>query len=113
MRNTGEWIYFWPNGDRTLITNCYDQDEALLLLDEIGDADTSMLKPIQDRPRAIHFVREIDHIEGDLGLQPSRADEMTMDNIRLCRKPIASKKPSRTTTEALIDCAINYLENVK
>jgi hypothetical protein len=100
MKVTGDWLYFWPNGDRSLVVNCPSADDALLLLDEQGDAELSRLKAIPVRQLAVHMVRN--KHEGYVTYDASALDEQTEMDIDKARRP-RGRTTCRTSVQVLIE----------
>jgi hypothetical protein len=98
MKITGDWLYFWDNGDISLITNCYSRDEAMDLLDEVGEAYTSMLVPIKQSSRAIHFPCRESYGEGEM-------DELTADQLMDTKRP-KRKHKGMSSTQLLVQQAL-------
>ena len=57
---TGRWLCMWPNGTRSIVFDAYTVEDAIEVLDEIGDAEPYMLHPIKVQPSFIDFDPELD-----------------------------------------------------
>jgi hypothetical protein len=97
-----DYIYYWPNGDRSIVINCDGIEEALLLLDEEGEANSSMLRVLPEMPVCVHFRDR----------HPYKADEYTEMMVYDKRKPKPLKN-GKTSSMAMAEWAQEYIERRK
>lgn len=112
---TCRWLCIWPNGDRTVVFDCFSKEEAIEVLDELGPAEEYMLHPMSDGPAFVDFkrIREGRFVEW----YANQGDEALNEEVRKKRnrrkpevpKPISSKAAHIANA---FDCSVQLANKI-
>jgi len=106
---TGRWLCMWPNGTRSIVFDAYTVEDAIGVLDEIGDAEPYMLHPLTVQPSFIDFdAQPSEDIEGEIDwvamyLAHDLHLEVSEPRTARVEKPRQTKASRRKQIEALED----------
>jgi len=106
---TGRWLCMWPNGTRSIVFDAYTVEDAIEVLDEIGDAEPYMLHPLKVQPSFIDFdAQPSEDIEGEIDwvatyLAHDLHLEVSEPRTARAEKPRQTKASLRKQIEALED----------